>query len=140
MEMAKHICENLSQLEPNKTYVAYTANSIGHFSSGCFDPICNMNNTKIVHLRISNGVAVGDSRLKSLLYRTVFETRTMSSNDRGNKILEEINAMLPNLYSSVFVSVPIANSNECPLVYGPHKGVANYWEPEFGDHICIILH
>ena len=135
MELAKHICENLRQRYPNDSFVAFTATSA---FSGNLDYICNMNGTRVCRLYLSGKEAIGDSALKSLLHRVVFESKSMSNTtDRARHICEQIDKMLPAYQRTVFVT-PVS-SNDRPQVYGPPKGLAYFWEPEVGAHVTIVL-
>ena len=135
MELAKHICENLSVEYPNDSFVACTYSAY----SGNWKDICDMNGIRVCRLILSSANAIGDSALKSLLHRVVFESKSMSdSQDRARYIREQIGKMLPAYCKTVFVTA--VSSNDRPQVYGPHKGLAYFWEPEFGDHVTIVLH
>ena len=57
--------------------------------------------------------------------------------ERATSILYQIEKMLPNRFANVVV-VP-STENEMPVVYGPSKGCASFWEAEFGDHVFIVL-
>ena len=98
-----------------------------------------MNGTRVSRLDLSSAEAIGDSALKSLLHRVVFESKSMSvSLDRARYISDQIDKMLPAYY--ITVNVTNVSSNDRPQVYGPHKGLAYFWEPEFGTHVTIVLH
>ena len=88
MEFANHICENLRQVYPNDSFVAYANDSA---ISGNCEFICNMNGTRVCRLEsdsalksslrrlfLSSANAIGDSALKSLIHRVVFESKSMS--------------------------------------------------------------
>ena len=136
MEFANHICENLRQVYPNDSFVAYTNDSA---ITGNCEFICDMNGTRVCRLSLSSANAIGDSALKSLLHRVVFESKSMSdSPERASHIREQIDKMLPAYYATVFVTA--VSSNDRPQVYGPHKGLAYFWEPEFGENVTIVLH
>ena len=134
MELAKHICENLRKVYPNDSFVAYTSACCGRI-----EDICDMNGSRVGRLDLSSVNAIGDSALKSLLHRVVFESKSMSDSlDRARHITVQISKMLPAYYRTVFVT--LVSSNDRPQVYGPHKGLAYFWEPEFGEHVTIVLH
>ena len=136
MELAKHICENLRVHYPNDSFVAYT-DQTGY--TGNYKYICDMNGTRVRRLDLSSANAIGDSALKSLLHRVVFESKSMSdSQDRARHIRDQIDIMLPAYNRTVFITY--VSSNDRPQVYGPHKGLAYFWEPEFGEHVTIVLH
>ena len=133
MELAKHICKNLRKVYPNDSFVAYTSACCGRI-----EDICDMNGSRVGRLDLSSVNAIGDSALKSLLHRVVFESKSMSCVDRAIHIHDQIDKMLSGYYGTVFVTR--VSSNKRPRVYGPHKGLANFWEPEFGEHVTIVLH
>ena len=136
MEIAKHLCENLRQQYPNDSFVAYTDDSNGY---GNHALIFNMIGVKVCRLIRSNAKIIGDSALKSLLHRVVFESKLMNDNvERARQLFDEIDKMLPDSSKTVFATN--VNSNDCPVVYGPHKGLAYFSEPEFGTHVTIVLH
>ena len=133
MELAKHICENLSVEYPNDSFVACTYSAY----SGNWKDICDMNGIRVCRLILSSANAIGDSALKSLLHRVVFESKSMTFIDRSKHLDEQIFKMLPAYCRTVFVT-PVG-SNDRPQVYGPHKGLAYFSEPEFGTHVTIVL-
>ena len=98
-----------------------------------------MNGTRVCRLILSSTNAIDNSALKSLLHRVVFESKSMSKSvDRARHISDQIHKMLPGYKYTVFVTY--VSSNKRPQVYGPHKGLAYSWEPEFGKHVTIVLH
>ena len=136
MELAEHISENLKNSYKNDLFVAYTNLSC---YAGYREKLCDMNGARVYRLLLSSEKAIGDSALKSLLHRLVFESKWMSvSRDRAKHISDEIDRMLPDYKNSVIVTD--VSSNDRPVVYGPHKGLAYFWEPEFGEHVTVILH
>ena len=135
MELAKHICKNLRVQYPNDAFVAYTNHSASY---GNYEDICDMNGTRVCRLTLSSANSISNSALKSLIHRVVFESKSMSCVDRAIHIHDQIDKMLSGYYGTVFVTR--VSSNKRPRVYGPHKGLANFWEPEFGEHVTIVLH
>ena len=136
MELAKHICENLRVKYPNDSFVASTDDSASY---GNCKRICDMNGTRVDCLNLSSANPINNSALKSLLHRVVFESKWMSKRlDRAKHISDQIDIMLPAYCSTVFITN--VSSNDRPQVFGPHKGLAYFWEPEFGNHVTIILH
>ena len=134
MELAKHLCENLRKQYPADSFVAFALSM-----SGTGNIVCDMNGSRVIRLALSNAQAINDSGLKSLLHRLVFESKSMGeSPERTTFLCNQIEQLLPNYYNSVFVS-PLY-SNDIPLVFGPHKGLAYFWEPEFGAHVTVLLH
>ena len=140
MELAKHISENLRTHYPNDSFVARTDATTGYGNvQDTSKFICNMHGAKVSRLPLSSAEAIDDSALKSLLHRVVFESKSMSDSlDREMNIFDQINKMLPGHCCSVYVTD--VSSNDRPVVYGPHKGLAYFWEPEFGAHVTIVLH
>ena len=140
MELAQHLCVNLRQQYPNDSFLAFWRSSTTAHGTGLNQYIIfNMNSVVVSRLPLSNAKAIGDSALKSLLHRVVFESKSMSDNmDRAVYIDGEITKMLP--YYNKTVLVTDANSNHRPEVYGPHKGLAYFSEPEFGSQVTIVLY
>ena len=137
MELSKHISENLRTQYPNDSFVAFRGDAYGH---GLWKSlICNMYGANVIRLPLSSGEAIDDSALKARLNRLVFESKWMRNRlDRAKHIFDQIQKMLPATYNTVFVTPVISNTR--PVVYGPHKGLAFFWEPGFGTHVTIVLH
>ena len=91
--------------------------------------------TRIRRLLLSEGPNVGNSALKSLLHRVVFESSTMTSSERANQIGSKMDSMLPTHHNMTFVT--LVSSNDRPVVYGQHKSVAYFEEPEFGAKVRV---
>ena len=140
MELAQHLCVNLIKQYPNDMFVAIWAASTAGRGNGIGDGLLfNMNKIQIFRLRHSSAKAIDDSALKSLLHRVVFESKSIINNiERATNLLDQINKMLPDYNKTVFVTD--ANSNHRPEVYGSHKGLAYFWEPEFGTHVTVVLY
>ena len=43
------------------------------------------------------------------------------------------------LEANYCIELTDVSSNDRPVVYGPHKGLAYFWEPGFGAHVTIVL-
>ena len=139
MELAKHISENLRTQYPNDSFVACKSDNAAFGHGLPTSIICDMHGATVSRLPFSSAKAIDDSALKSLLHRVMLESKSMSTSvDRAEHISDQICKMLPGHYNTVFVT-PVS-SNDRPVVYGPHKGLAYFWEPEFGEHVTIVLH
>ena len=137
MELARHLCERLRHEYPDDSFVAFTNASIDY---GNRSLICYMNESIVSRLFLSTTQEIGNSELKSLLHRVVFDSKSLcfTIGYRAIHLFDEIQKMLPCYCISVFVTE--VGSNDTPQVYGPHKGRAYFWEPEFGDHVTVVLH
>jgi hypothetical protein len=134
MDMAKHICENLKKLYPDSTFVAYDD---AFTSYGNLTTICDMNSSRVSRFNNSNGESLSDDALKSLLHRVVFDSRaTKPDLARATHIYDQITKMLPGRNKALFV----INTDKSIAVYGSHKGMAEFKEPEFGSHVTVVLH
>ena len=141
MELAQHLCVNLRKQYPNDSFLAYLGASTTAFGTGLnkHNIIFDMNNVLVSRLALSDANTIGDSALKSLLHRVVFESKSMSDNmPRAKYLYDEVKKMLPDYYITVFVTDVI--SNDRPVLDGPHKGLTYFWEPEFGDHVTVVIH
>lgn len=134
MDYARHICEKLLKLYPNETFVAMS--SYGWYE-GDYEEICNYKEIRVFKLRSSKGDRNDNVELTSLLQRVVFETRNFR--DRGQR-RDTLYQKIRNLIPTNFVNVIIEPQSEAelPRVYGAHKGIAYFWEVEFGDHVTVI--
>ena len=69
----------------------------------------------------------------------VFESKSMNgASDRATHLWNEIKKLLPDYNATVFITY--LDLNDRPKVYGPHKGLAYFSEPEFVSHVTIVLH
>ena len=57
---------------------------------------------------------------------------------RATNIYDQIKKLLPETNATIIVTD--SNKNDKPLIFGPNKGVAYYWEAEFGSHVSVITH
>ena len=141
MELSKSTCVNLHKIYPTDTFVAYSYYSAAH---GNFDKVCNTianepDKPRVMHLRPSAAASVNNSALESLLHKVVFDSRGITDKlKRATHIYDHIYKMLPGTNSTVFVIS--TDINVKPEIFGPNKGVANYWEAEFLAHVSVILH
>ena len=138
MELVKSICVNLQTIYPTDTFVAYPHSSV----HGNFDAVCiakEPHTPRVIHPRPSAAASVNNSALESLLHKVVFDSRDITDTiKRAIHIYDHIKKMLPETNATVFVQN--SNINDKPEIFGPNKGVAYYWEAEFGSHVCVILH
>ena len=139
MELSKSICVNLQKIYPNDTFVAYGCYSAVH---GNFDKVCISNEPekpRVMRLRFSAAASVNNSALESLLHKVVFDSRGITDGSkRATHIFDNIKIMLPGTKATVIVTGN--NINDKPEIFGPNKGVAYYWEAEFGSHVSVIIH
>ena len=139
MELSKSICANLQKIYPTDTYVAYSPYLSVH---GHYDHVClsNQQSTpRVMRLRSSSAESMNNSVLESLLHKMVFDSRSVTDNTkRAIHIYDRIVKMLPGTNPTIFVT-PSDKKNK-PQIFGPIKGVAHYWEPEFGSHVSVLLH
>ena len=75
--------------------------------------------------------------VKSMTYLSVYGTRTTPLTERAEIIVKSIKQVFPSIIPNVVV-IP-HTEEEMPVVYGPTKGTAYFSEPEFGDHVFIVL-
>lgn len=146
MERAKSICENLMQQYPNDSFVAFM-NCI-RTTPGYMDFTTNFSpdpNVSIHRLLLSSMAAIGDSELTSLLQPVVFKSKSMSNiAERAQYLCDEIQntlmiqKLLPGYYYSMFISF-VFPVDVRPLVYGPHKGLAYFPDPDIGLNVTIVL-
>ena len=134
MDYARHISEKLRKLYPNETFVALSANG---WYEGDYEEICNYKKIRVFKLRSSKGNKNENSALTSLLHRVVFVTRNWTDGaQRRDELYQRIRDMIPTNF--VNINIVPQFETERPQVYGPHKGIAYFWEPEFGDHVTVI--
>ena len=150
IELARRVASEFVKAYPTRTYLALPREAGSVSCSGrdlCWD---TESETYVKRLNVSPSpresggtgagalaVAVGDSSLKSLVHRLVFETRDMSLEVRRDALVGALKEMLPDYCRHVHIWAMA--STERPYVYGPHKGEAVFLEPEFGDHVYILL-
>ena len=133
MEFSKSICENLKKIYPNDTYVAYDSAAHGDYDHVFY--VKESDKPRVMRLRPSAAGSVNNSALESLLHKVVFDSRGITENEnRAIHIWNNIKKMLPGTNATVIVT----NSNDLQI-FGSTKGVANYWETEFGSHVGVIL-
>ena len=139
MEFSKSICVNLQKIYPNDTFVAYlyTSSSYGNINVVC--TANELDKPNIIRLILSAAASVNNSALESLLHKVVFDSRGITDTyKRAIHIQDHIKKMLPGTNATVIVQN--SNINEKPEIFGPNKGVAYYWEAEFGSHVSVIIH
>lgn len=146
LDLAQKVAQEFSQRFPTRTYLALPREAGSVFCSGrdlCWDM---ESETYVKRLNVSGGgdgeatpaAVVSDSALKSLVHRQVFETRHMSMEVRRDALVGALKEMLPDHCRHVHVWAKA--SADRPHVFGPpHKGEAVFLDPEFGDHVYILL-
>ena len=132
-----NICENLRKIYPNDLFLAMSSKSVGF---GNLNDISNKNNNCIYRLPISNAKAMDDDELKSLLHRTVFESRATKPNvDRAKHIFNQITKIVPKHNKIVLISEDNSDSLFFKF-YGSHKGTTEFKDSEFGSPVTVFLY
>ena len=138
MELSISTCVNLQKIYTTDTFVAFR-----YYSGFCgnFDHICFAKEPatpRVIRLRLSAAASVNNSALESLLHKVVFDSRGITERPkRATHIYDHIKKMLPGTNATVIVTD--SDINDKPEIFGPNKGVAYYWEAEFGSHVSVIL-
>ena len=128
MELEKHMCENFRQQYPDDYFAAFMDSTSAFIDSS---RICDMNVSRVWRLLIlSSSFCYTASSLKVSRLRIMW---------RGRDTCQIRSKQCFWVYcASVFVT-PVS-SNDRPLVFGPRKGLAYFWELEFGEQVTVVLH
>lgn len=131
------LAENLNKIFPDNVFVAGPSTGFAaHSNLVIEDPELGMFVDR-VPTSADNIQAIGDSSLKSLIFREVFESRNIiNRKHRATQIRDRLGKMLPEHY--VIVCVLELNSQNYRIV-GPTKGTAVFAEPEFKHKIVVAL-
>lgn len=89
--------------------------------------IAIINWSKFLFIEPAAGVVLDSSKIADWKLRRLY-------------IAEMVRRAIPQFFNTVCMTRADAPLIQRPLVYGPHKGAAYFWEEEFGDHVFVVLH